>query len=98
MDYLTGEAVLNFNNATNNPGVDNDSESTTGNDRAIGADGEVLRRADRSVDLGIGIPSGIVVILPASGDAALLIGCGGGLCTEDPGIGGTYYPIYWRNY
>lgn len=91
VDYLTGEAVLNYADS-------NDSESTANNDRATNDEGDVLRRKDRSVDLGIGIPSGIVVLLPPSGDAELLIGCGGGLCSQDPFPGGTIYPIYWRSY
>lgn len=91
VNYLTGEAVLNFSKA-------NDSGLTTDNTRALSDDGKVLRRKDRSVTLGLGIPSGIVVIMPPDGDAKLLIGCGGGLCTEDPVIGGTIYPIYWRPY
>ena len=98
VDYLTGEAVLNFNNEENNGSSNNDSESTANNSRAESDSGNVLRKADRSVDLGVGIPSGIVVLLPPSGDAKLLIGCGGGLCSEDPVPGGTVYPIYWRTY
>jgi type IV pilus assembly protein PilY1 len=33
--------------------------------------------------------------MPPSGDAKLLIGSGGGLCSEDPVSGGTIFPIYW---
>jgi len=91
VDYKTGEAVLNFSNS-------NDSESTVDNTRALSKDGKVLRRADREVTLGVGIPSGLVVVMPASGDAKLLIGCGGGLCSEDPVTGGTIIPIYWMNW
>ena len=91
VDYLTGEAVLNF-------ATSNDATSTSDNTRALSDDGKVLRRGDRSIALGLGIPSGIVVVMPPSGDAKLLIGCGGGLCTEDPVTGGTIYPIYWRPY
>jgi type IV pilus assembly protein PilY1 len=98
VDYLTGEAVLNYNNLDNNGVANNDSESTAGNERGEDAFGNVLRRADRSVELGIGIPSGIVVLLSPVGDPKLLIGCGGGLCSEDPAPGGAVYPIYWRPY
>jgi len=98
VDYLTGEAVLNFNNLANNGSANNDGEATTNNNRAVNNSGDVLRKEDRSVDLGVGIPSGIVVLLPPTGKAKLLIGCGGGLCTEDPVLGGTVYPIYWRSY
>jgi type IV pilus assembly protein PilY1 len=91
VDYKTGEAVLNFSSA-------NDSESTADNNRALSKDGKVLRRADREVTLGVGIPSGLVVVMPPSGDAKLLIGCGGGLCSEDPVVGGTIIPLYWMNW
>jgi type IV pilus assembly protein PilY1 len=94
VNYKTGEAVLNFNNAVATPSTNNDNESTTNNSRARSKDGKVLRRADRSINLGVGIPSGLVVIMPPSGDAELLIGCGGGLCSEDRGAGGTIIPIY----
>jgi len=88
VDYKTAEAVLNFIDS-------NDSESTENNYRALGDNGRVLRRDDRSLDLGVGIPSGLVVLMPPSGDAKLLIGSGGGLCSEDPVSGGTIFPIYW---
>lgn len=91
VNYLTGEAALNFNGG-------NDSESTAGNTRALSEDGKVLRRSDRSVTLGVGIPSGIVVIMPPSGDAELLIGSGGGLARKDPPLGGTIIPIYWMQW
>jgi type IV pilus assembly protein PilY1 len=89
IDYKTGESVLNFENT-------NDSESTEDNKRALSGDGSVLRRDDRSVKLGVGIPSGLVVLMPSSRDAKLLIGSGGGLCSEDPVLGGTIFPIYWK--
>jgi type IV pilus assembly protein PilY1 len=98
VNYKTGEAVLNFNNAVATPSTNNDNESTTNNSRARSKDGKVLRRADRSINLGVGIPSGLVVIMPPSGDAELLIGCGGGLCSEDPVAGGTIIPIYWMQW
>jgi type IV pilus assembly protein PilY1 len=98
VDYLTGEAVLNFDNVDNKPTTHNDDQLTDDNKRADDGKGNVLRRTDRTVELGVGIPSGIVVLMPPSGDSTLLIGCGGGLCSEDPAPGGTIYPIYWRPY
>jgi type IV pilus assembly protein PilY1 len=98
VNYKTGEAVLNFNNAVTTPTTNNDNESTANNKRARSKDGKVLRRADRSIVLGIGIPSGLVVVMPPSGDAELLIGCGGGICSEDPVPGGTIIPVYWMKW
>ncbi|WP_027714762.1 pilus assembly protein [Desulfuromonas sp. TF] len=97
VDYKTGEAVLNFANA-DTPDTNNDLEDTDNNRRALSKDGKVLRRDDREITLGVGIPSGLVVLMPPSGDAKLLIGCGGGLCSEDPVTGGTIVPIYWLSW
>ena len=92
VDYKTGEAVLNFNAS------DDATVADVSNNRAVNNQGKVLLRADRSVELGVGIPSGLVVIMPPGGDAKLLIGCGGGLCSEDPVVGGTIIPIYWMKW
>ena len=92
VNYKTGEAVLNFNEG------DDGTVADVANSRAINTQGKVLLRSDRSVSLGVGIPSGLVVIMPPSGDAKLLIGCGGGLCSEDPVVGGTIIPIYWMQW
>ena len=92
LNYKTGEAVLNFDK-NNDTSI---SEST--NERAVNADDKILRRSDRSIDLGVGIPSGIVIVLPPDGDAKILIGSGGGLLTEDPTEGGTLFPIYWKQW
>jgi type IV pilus assembly protein PilY1 len=84
----TGEAVFNYN-------AINDSESTTLNDRALGADGEVLRRSDRVYQLGEGIPSGIVQVVDAAGNVSLLISSS----DKVEGIGGSNptvtFPLYW---
>jgi type IV pilus assembly protein PilY1 len=86
VDYQTGEAVFNFYRG-------NDTQNNT-NTRAAG-ENYVLRREDRSIDLGVGIPSGLVMVINASGDAKVLIGCGGGICKGEAKEGGTIIPIYW---
>lgn len=93
VDYKTGEAVLNFY-----PYNDVNDPTTVSNERALNEVDEVLRKEDRSLELGVGIPSGLVVVMPPSGDATLLIGCGGGLCSEDPVSGGTIFQIYWKEW
>jgi len=92
LNYKTGESVLNFDQTNDSAPGGSTSE------RALNADDKMLRRADRSVDLGVGIPSGIVIVLPPDGDAKILIGSGGGLLTEDPTEGGTLFPIYWQQW
>ncbi len=92
VDYKTGESVLNFY-------IGNDDEqATVVNKRAISPAGKVLRREDRGRILGTGIPSGVVVVVPPNGDAEIIIGTGGGLCSEDPKAGGTIYQIYWKDW
>ncbi|BCA80228.1 PilC/PilY family type IV pilus protein [Desulfuromonas sp. AOP6] len=93
VDYKTGEAVLNFY-----PYNDVDDPTSVSNTRALNEVDDVLRKEDRSLALGIGIPSGLVVVMPPSGDATLLIGCGGGLCSENPVSGGTIFQIYWKEW
>ncbi len=88
VDLGTGEAVYNYD-------TNNDTESTTLNDRAAGAEGEVLRRSDRVYQLGEGIPSGIVQVVDAAGNVSLLISSS----DKVEGIGGSNptmtFPLYW---
>ncbi|KIH76924.1 type IV pilus assembly protein PilY1 [Geoalkalibacter ferrihydriticus] len=88
VDYLTGEALRNYD-------LSNDGEDTDGNLRAQGRDGKVLRRTDRERTLGSGIPSGIVVMVPESGDPRIFIGCDGGICVEETQPGARVSPLYW---
>ncbi|MEK6853935.1 MAG: hypothetical protein AABX60_01250, partial [Nanoarchaeota archaeon] len=88
LNYATGEAAINYDTT-------NDS-TTTSNTRATPSGGGVLLRSDRKMTVGSGIPSGIVVILGAGGDAKGCIGIGGGLKCDDLPAGGGVKPIYWR--
>lgn len=88
LNYATGEAIINYDTT-------NDSTSTT-NKRATPSGGGVLLRSDRKMTVGSGIPSGIVVIVSAGGDAKECIGIGGGLNCKDLPAGGGVKPIYWR--
>lgn len=89
VDYLTGEAVFNYN-TTNDSGY-----STETNSRALGKDGEILKRSDRFQVIGSGIPSGVVIIISQSGESAL-IGVGGGLDIPPVELGKTAIRLYWR--
>ena len=101
VDYLTGEAVLN-NDSTN------DTENTTNLNKRAGTvntdkdgnltpsgEGDILRRSDRSRLLGPGIASKPVVVIKEDGTSSVLVGCGGGLCTEEPPPSQTSSQIYW---
>jgi type IV pilus assembly protein PilY1 len=89
VDYLTGEAVFNYD-------PDNDDQDTANNDRALNSAGGVLRRSDRVKTLGSGIPTGARVLITESGEAKVLIGTDGGLQIEDTLPGGGLIPLYWR--
>jgi type IV pilus assembly protein PilY1 len=64
-----------------------------GNDTATD---EVLQRSDRVMSLGVGIPSGIVLVINPGGQLKALIGVGGVIAGADPKKGGSIVPIYWR--
>jgi type IV pilus assembly protein PilY1 len=88
LNYKTGEAVVDYDSSNN--GI-----STT-NTRAMNASGQVLLRSDRVQTLGSGIPSGVVPIIQPGGEASILVGCGGGLCTPPSTSADTVVPLYWR--
>lgn len=89
LNYLTFEAVFNYN-TTNDSGYVSET-----NTRALGKEGEVLKRSDRFKAIGSGIPSGVVVIISQSGESAL-IGVGGGLDIPPVQLGKTAIRLYWR--
>jgi len=95
VDYLTGEAVYNFDKT-------NDPENTTNLNKRAGivkvddkgnptpsGEGDIFRRSDRFRLLGSGIASGVVKA------GKILIGCGGGLCKEDPPWEMASGQIFW---
>ncbi len=88
VNYLTGEAVFNYDPA-------NDDEETENNDRALNSAGEVLRRSDRVKTLGSGIPTGARVLIPENGEAQVVIGTDGGIQVEETLPGGGVIPLYW---
>ncbi|MCC6544612.1 MAG: VWA domain-containing protein [Nitrospirae bacterium] len=90
VNYLTAEAVFNYD-TTNDLGF-----STETNKRSLGNEGQILKRSDRFDDIGSGIPSGVVVIINAEGEGAL-IGVGGGLEIPEVKAGKTAIRLYWRD-
>jgi len=95
VDYKTGEAVLNYD-------ITNDSQyatlhnATTGNARATAMTGQVLQRSDRQQTIGNSIPSGVVLVVSASGETALFVGSGGAMPKQKPKKGGAIVQEYWR--
>ena len=88
VDYKTGASVLNYD--TTNDGT------SIANALATATPGQVLLRSDRSVTLGSGIPSGIVMLISPGGGLHALIGVGGVIAGQDPKKGGAVMPLYWR--
>ncbi len=92
VDYLTGEAVFNFDQTNDDEANDNTRAGSTG---TAGSTGGLLRRSDRHLVLGGGIPSGAVVVVSEDGTSDVVVGCGGGICKGETNPGGTTIPIYW---
>ncbi|MRR05783.1 MAG: hypothetical protein EG828_02395 [Deltaproteobacteria bacterium] len=88
VNYLTGEAVLNYDKTNDSTILDNK--------RAKSTPGQILVRSDRFVTLGSGIPSGIVLIINPNGGLKALIGVGGVIPGQNPKKGGSIVPLYWR--
>lgn len=88
LNYKTGEATLNFQ-------ANNDTSSVS-NERALNKDGKVLLTADRVATLGSGIPSGLTIIIPESGDLAVVATSGGGVIPKDAEYKVRPQIINWR--
>ena len=94
VNYQTGEAVLNFDTT-------NDTASTT-NVRAQAEDSDgtsyILRRSDREMSLGGGIPSGMVFVIGADGKVSAITAANISFpVLEMPGDG-TIFPVYWTQW
>jgi type IV pilus assembly protein PilY1 len=81
VSYLTTEGAFNLNE---------DNDVTEG-----GVTTEVLDTSDRTMEIGSGIPSGVVVIITDTASSAL-IGVGGALRTTEPPDGPPSIPTFWR--
>jgi type IV pilus assembly protein PilY1 len=95
VDYKTGEAVLNYDR-TNDSQYSTLHNASTGNARATGVTGQVLQRNDRQQTIGNSIPSGVVLVVSASGETALFVGSGGAMPKQKPRKGGAIVQEYWR--
>lgn len=88
LNYKTGEAALNFQKG-------NDATAVS-NERALNKEGKVLLTADRVVNLGSGIPSGLTIIIPESGELAVVATSGGGVIPTDAEYTVRPQVINWR--
>ncbi len=98
LNYSSGAAVVNYD-----PNNDPTSSTYNFNKYAFAQSdtgkAHVLLRTDRKRTIGQGIPSSAVVICDPSDVACKwLVGCGGGICSDSAGLGGSsgVTQIYWR--
>lgn len=103
VDYKTGEAVFNYSvlndasydSATNARSKNTDTHTLLTRDTSLsGSTGD-----DRVQQVGSGLPSEVVIVIPESGngtcDAMSLSGVGGGVVELSTNCGGSKW-IYWR--
>lgn len=89
-DYATGEATQNYYTG---------NDTTASNDtRASGGDGITLLRRDRVKNIGVGIPSGIVSLIDASGKVTLMISSSNRVGTYQAPDAKMISPLYWLKY
>ena len=96
----TGEAVYNWW-STDGSDEFGENQSSATSQRAQGGpdDGSyVLRRADRSLAIGEGIPSGLVIVISKDGSTSILVGSGGAFPNVELDQIETVYPLYWMNW
>lgn len=93
LNYLTGEAVIDFS-GSNDKTAGNNTTLTT-NTRAQ-KNGIILQRADRKQSIGQGIASGVVVVLSNTGQANIVIGSSGNIVLGEATKGGVVRSLFWR--
>ncbi len=92
LDYATAEAVRNYY-------AGNDYDTTYANNvRAKGGDGIALQKEDREKEIGVGIPSGIVTLIDASGKVTLMISSSNRVGTYQAPDAKMISPLYWMQY
>lgn len=93
LDYLTGEAVLDYSGSNSKTAGNN--TITTENTRARRA-GIILQRLDRKQRIGQGIASGTVVVVSSSGEANVVVGSSGNIVLGGVTRGGVVRTLFWR--
>lgn len=93
LDYLTGEAVMDYSG--NNIKTAGNNTITTTNARANSA-GIILQRLDRKQAIGQGIASGTVVVISNTGEANVVVGSSGNIVLGSVTKGGVVRTLFWR--
>lgn len=92
LDYKTGEAAINLYLANDS----NYGSLKDVNARSTAIDGKVLTRVDRSVDLGAGIPSGLVLMVNEEGKQEGIVSTGGDMKPVETKKGSLIKQLLWR--
>jgi type IV pilus assembly protein PilY1 len=92
LDYATAEATFDYSSANNS------ASTYATNIRAKGGDGIGLQREDRVRTIGVGIPSGIVTLIDASGKVTLMISSSNRVGTYQAPSAKMMSPLYWIQY
>ena len=99
VNYLTGEAIYNYNTTVTDSDVFGEDQTSASNVHAQGEDGDgnsfVLRRSDREMSLGGGIPSGMVFIIGANGEVTVLTSADASFPAVTLDGDGVIFPVYW---
>lgn len=98
VNSMTGEAVYNYNTGTGTDAFgENQGSSANANAQGTDTDGNsfVLRRSDRELALGGGIPSGMVFIIGANGKVTILTSADASFPAVQLDGCGVIFPVYW---
>lgn len=101
VDADTGEAVFNYVSDTGTD-VFGENQATSTNKDAQGADADgnayVLRRADRELSLGGGIPSGMVFVIGSNGSVSAITAANISFPVISMPGNGTIFPVFWTQW
>lgn len=93
LNYLTGEAVLDYDG--NNSKTSGNNTTLTTNARAKSSD-IILLRSDRKQNIGQGIASGTVVVISNTGESNVVVGSSGNIVLGNVTKGGVVRSLFWR--
>ena len=87
LNYMTGEAALDYDLSNNSFSTDN---------KRANMGGAVLLRSDRKKGIGQGIASGVVVVISNTGKANVVVGSSGNIVLGEATKGGVVRTLFWR--
>ena len=101
LDAETGEAVFNYVSDTGTD-IFGEDQATSSNQDAQGEDSAgnayILRRADRELSLGGGIPSGMVFVIGSNGSVSAITAANISFPVVSLPGNGTIFPVFWTQW